>query len=156
MALLDEFARFRFTFADAPARACCRVLADTELFAALVAEPLTRTPPSCKASIWMRAFLRWHATARIEWLADFNGGPVAYLAMPGACWRRRWLMRAGLLVNPGHPSQMMLDAGHAALADRGFGRAAQHGQRRSAPPSAADARRRCLSCRNRWRSGWRI
>lgn len=111
MTALDELCPIPFHEAEAPARA--RVLsrlADTELFAALVAEPAGD-----------RAELRLHdlpegrfalACDSEERLAGFVGGPVAYLALPGRVLAQALAREGqGLLVNPGHASQLMLDAG---------------------------------------------
>ena len=111
MTPLYEYCPVPFHLADAPARA--RVLsrlADTELFAALVAEPLTDTAELQSFDLPEGRFaLACDSEVR---LADFIGGPVAYLAMPGRVLAATLADEGqGLLVNPGHPSQMMLDAG---------------------------------------------
>lgn len=112
MTALDDLAAATpFHEADAALRArMLSRLADTDLAAALLAEPEGER-------IELRIFPL--ETGRVALacdsenrLADFLGGPVAYAAMPGRVLAG--LLRAegvGLLVNPGHPSQMLLDAG---------------------------------------------
>ena len=109
MSALDDLAPVPFHDADAPQRArMLSRLADTELAVALEREPAhdqvelrmfdldgTRMALACDAE---------------DRLAGFFGQPVAYAAMPGRVLAS--LLRAdgaGLLVNPGHPSEMMLD-----------------------------------------------
>ncbi|MTH79333.1 SseB family protein [Paracoccus aestuariivivens] len=84
-------------------------LADTELFAALVEEPAHD-----------RAELKIHALPdgpvalacdAEDRLADFIGGPVAYVALPGRILASALAAEGqGLLVNPGQPSEMLLSA----------------------------------------------
>ena len=110
MTPLDDLCSVPFHLADAPARA--RVLswlADTELFAALVAEPAADT---AELRIFDLAEGRFAlACDNEERLAGFVGGPVAYLALPGRVLAAALADEGqGLLVNPGHPSQLMLDA----------------------------------------------
>lgn len=107
---LDQLAPVPFHDADPPQRArMLSRLADTELVVALTAEP-------AGDSIELRIFpletgpvaLACDAEDR---LADFFGAPVAYAAMPGRVLAGLLLAEgAGLLVNPGHPSEMLLDA----------------------------------------------
>lgn len=90
--------------------AVLRRLADTELHAALVAEPAGD-----------RADLRMFdlpggavalASDDEAALAGFLGGPVAHLSLPGRVLARELAQAGqGLLVNPGRPSEMLLDAG---------------------------------------------
>lgn len=110
MTALDDLASFPFHDADAPQRArMLSRLADTELSVALIREPLhdqvelklfdldgTHMALACDSE---------------DRLADFFGHAVAYAAMPGRVLAS--LLKAdgaGLLVNPGHASEMMLDA----------------------------------------------
>ena len=99
-----------FHDADPALRAAVlRRLADTELHAALVAEPADE-----------RAELRMFdlpggavalASDDEAALAGFLGGPVAHVSLPGRILARE-LAEAGrgLLVNPGRASEMLLDA----------------------------------------------
>lgn len=84
-------------------------LADSELFSALTEEPaddraelqIFRLPEGPVA-------LACDAEDR---LAGFVGGPVAYVALPGRVLAAALSAEGhGLLVNPGHPSQMLLGA----------------------------------------------
>ncbi len=110
MTALDDLAAVPFHDADAPQRArMLSRLADTELSVALTAEP-------AGDRIELRIFpleggpvaLACDAEDR---LADFFGAPVAYAAMPGRVLAGLLKSEgAGLLVNPGHPSEMLLDA----------------------------------------------
>ncbi|MDO5646947.1 SseB family protein [Paracoccus sp. (in: a-proteobacteria)] len=111
MSALDDLAVQPFHDADAPQRArMLSRLADTELFVALTAEPVDDR-------MTLRMFpLDTGAVALAcdgeDRLADFFGAAVAYVAMPGRAVAA--LLRdqgAGLLVNPGLPSEMLLDAG---------------------------------------------
>lgn len=110
MTALDELASVPFHDADAPLRArMLSRLADTELSVALTREP-------ADDNVELRMFPLENATVALacdteDRLAGFFGGPVAYAAMPGRVLAG--LLReagAGLLVNPGHPSEMLLDA----------------------------------------------
>ena len=116
-------ARVPFHDADAPLRALVlRQLADTELHAALVAEPA-----GDRAELRMfdlpggPVALAFDDAAA---LAEFLGGPVAHVSLPGRVLARELAGAGrGLLVNPGRPSEMLLDAGAlewlcAALAGR--------------------------------------
>ncbi|MFV0386857.1 hypothetical protein [Paracoccus sp. (in: a-proteobacteria)] len=107
---LDNLAATPFHAADAPQRArMLSRLADTELAVALIREPADdrvelRMFPFDQAQVAL-------ACDTEDRLAGFLGGPVAYAAMPGRVLAR--LLRdagAGLLVNPGHASEMLLDA----------------------------------------------
>lgn len=111
MTALDDLARL--SFHDAPPELRARMLsrlADTELFAALTREP-------DGDDIELRIFPLEGARVALacdaeDRLAGFMGGPVAYAALPGRVLAD--LLRrdgVGLLVNPGHPSEMLLDAG---------------------------------------------
>lgn len=100
-----------FHDADPALRAAVlRRLADTELHAALASDPAGD-----------RAELRMFdlpggavalASDDEAALAGFLGGPVAHVSLPGRILARE-LAEAGrgLLVNPGRPSEMLLDAG---------------------------------------------
>lgn len=110
MTALDDLAATPFHDADAPQRArMLSRLADTELSVALLAEPLDD-------QVELRIFPLDGARVALacdgeDRLAGFFGGPVAYAAMPGRVLAD--LLRrdgVGLLVNPGHPSEMLLDA----------------------------------------------
>ncbi len=107
---LDDLATVPFHDADAPQRArMLSRLADTELAVALVQEPRGDR-------IELRMFPLEGAQVALacdgeDRLAGFFGQPVAYAAMPGRVLAG--LLRAegaGLLVNPGQPSEMLLDA----------------------------------------------
>ena len=99
-----------FHDADAARRALVlRRLADTELHAALTADPAGD-----------RADLRMFdlpggtvalASDDAASLAGFLGGPVAHVSLPGRILARELAGAVrGLLVNPGRPSEMLLDA----------------------------------------------
>ena len=89
--------------------AVLRRLADTELHVALLADPVND-----------RADLRMFelpggevalASDDAAALAGFLGGPVAHLSLPGRVLARELAQAGrGLLVNPGRPSEMLLDA----------------------------------------------
>lgn len=107
---LDALAVAPFHDADAPQRArMLSRLADTELAVALAAEP-------AGDAVELRIFPLEGGPVALacdseERLVDFLGAAVAYVAMPGGVLAG--LLRregAGLLVNPGQPSQMLLDA----------------------------------------------
>lgn len=111
MTALDDLAPTPFHDADAPQRArMLSRLADTELSVALVEEP-------AGDRIELRMFPLEGGPVALacdseDRLADFLGAVVAYAALPGRVLAG--LLRAegaGLLVNPGHPSEMLLDAG---------------------------------------------
>ena len=110
MTPLDDLCSVPFHLADAPARA--RVLsrlADTELFVALTAEPAGDTAELRSFDLAEGQFAL--ACDSEERLAGFVGGPVAYLALPGRVLAAALADEGqGLLVNPGQPSQLMLDA----------------------------------------------
>ncbi|SIQ47406.1 hypothetical protein SAMN05421641_10878 [Paracoccus thiocyanatus] len=110
MTPLDEICQVPFHQADAPARArILSRLADTELFAALLAEP---AGDRAELRLFDLAEGRFAlACDREERLAGFVGGPVAYVALPGRVLARALAQEGrGLLVNPGDVSQLMLDA----------------------------------------------
>lgn len=111
MTPLDELCQVPFHEADAPARArILSRLADTELFAALLAEPADDRAELRLFDLPEGRFAL--ACDREERLAGFVGGPVAYLALPGRVLAAALAEEGrGLLVNPGHASQLMLDAG---------------------------------------------
>jgi hypothetical protein len=108
---LDLLCETPFHDADAPTRALALSrLADTELFAAL-----TQEPADDRAELQIYELPEGPVALACdleERLAGFVGGPVAYVALPG-----RLLVAAlaaegrGLLVNPGQPSQMLLEPG---------------------------------------------
>ncbi|MFC3168204.1 SseB family protein [Paracoccus fontiphilus] len=132
MTALDDLATTPFHDADAPQRArMLSRLADTELAVALVAE-------SAGDQVELRIFPLEGGPVALacdteDRLAGFFGGPVAYAAMPGRVLAG--LLKAegaGLLVNPGQPSEMLLDA---AMLDWLTGALA-------AAPQAAEARLR--------------
>ncbi|MFN3276735.1 MAG: SseB family protein [Paracoccus sp. (in: a-proteobacteria)] len=110
MTALDDLATTPFHQADAPLRArMLSRLADTELVVALTREPVADR-------IELRLFplegtqvaLACDAEDR---LAGFFGAPVAYAGLPGRVLAGLLKSEgAGLLVNPGHPSEMLLDA----------------------------------------------
>ncbi|RNF35544.1 SseB family protein [Paracoccus methylarcula] len=111
MTALDDLAAIAFHDADSAQRArMLSRLADTELSVALVAEPEGDR-------IELRIFPLDGGPVALacdgeDRLAGFFGAPVAYAAMPGRVLAG--LLRqegVGLLVNPGHPSEMLLDAG---------------------------------------------
>lgn len=109
MSALDDLAVRPFHEADEPQRArMLSRLADTQLSVALVAEP-------AGDQVELRMFPLDHGPVALacdseDRLAGFFGTVVAYVAMPGRVLAG--LLRengGGLLVNPGHPSEMMLD-----------------------------------------------
>ena len=110
MSALDDLAPVPFHDADDRQRArMLSRLADTELSVALLREP---AHDQVELQIFdldgVRMALACDAEDR---LADFFGHSVAYAALPGRVLAG--LLKAdgaGLLVNPGHPSEMMLDA----------------------------------------------
>lgn len=110
MSALDDLAPVPFHDADDRQRArMLSRLADTELSVALEREPLhDQVELRIFALEGARVALACDAEDR---LADFFGHSVAYAALPGRVLAA--LLKAdgaGLLVNPGHPSEMMLDA----------------------------------------------
>ena len=132
MTALDDLAPVPFHDADAPQRArMLSRLADTELAVALVAEPQGD-------QVELRIFPLETGPVALacdteDRLAGFFGGPVAYAAMPGRVLASLLKSEnAGLLVNPGLPSEMLLDA---AMLDWLTGAL-------SAAPQATDARLR--------------
>lgn len=110
MTALDDLATQPFHEADTPQRArMLSRLADTELSVALEGEPEGDR-------INLRMFPLDGAESALacdgeDRLAEFFGGPVAYAAMPGRVLAGLLGGEgAGLLINPGHPSEMFLDA----------------------------------------------
>ncbi|TRW96561.1 hypothetical protein FNJ84_10755 [Paracoccus sp. M683] len=110
MTALDDLATTPFHQAEPPARArILSRLADTRLSVALTAEPVGD-------DIELRMFPLEGGQVALacdtdERLADFLNAPTPYAAMPGRVLAG--LMAdagAGLLINPGHPSEMLLDA----------------------------------------------
>lgn len=108
---LDDLAVTPFHDADAPLRArMLSRLADTELAVALLREP-------ADDEVALRMFPLEGGEVALacdgeDRLADFFGAPTPYAAMPGRVLAG--LLKgagAGLLVNPGAPSEMLLDAG---------------------------------------------
>ncbi|MDP5306758.1 SseB family protein [Paracoccus spongiarum] len=109
MSALDDLATTPFHDADAPGRArMLSRLADTELSVALAAEPAGDAVQLMMFPLdGQEVALACDAEDR---LSGFFGRAVAYAAMPGRVLAG--LLRqtgAGLLVNPGHPSEMLLD-----------------------------------------------
>lgn len=111
MTALDDLATVPFHDADAPLRArMLSRLADTQLIVALVSEPEGD-------EVALRIFPLETGPVALacdgeDRLAGFFGGPVAYAAMPGRVLAGLLLPEGtGLLVNPGHPSEMLLDSG---------------------------------------------
>lgn len=111
MTALDDLAPVPFHDAEAPQRArMLSRLADTELSVALMREPV-------HDEIELQIFELEGARVALacdteDRLAGFFGKPTAYAAMPGRVLAR--LLTAddsGLLVNPGQPSEMLLDTG---------------------------------------------
>ncbi|MTE00045.1 hypothetical protein GIY56_07080 [Paracoccus sp. YIM 132242] len=132
MTALDDLAPRPFHDADAPQRArMLSRLADTELAVALVAEP-------AGDRVELRIFPLETGPVALacdteDRLAGFFGGPTAYAAMPGRVLAGLLKSEgAGLLVNPGKASEMLLDA---AMLDWLTGAL-------SAAPQATDARLR--------------
>ena len=110
MTALDELALTPFCDADSPMRArMLSRLADTRLSVALLAEPLGD-------DIDLRMFPLEDGQVALacdsdDRLADFFAVPTPYAAMPGRVLAGLLSKAgAGLLVNPGHPSEMLLDA----------------------------------------------
>ncbi|MBU3030358.1 SseB family protein [Paracoccus marinaquae] len=110
MTALDDLAATPFHAATAPQRSqMLSRLADTELSVALTAEPVGD-------QVELRIFPLETGPVALacdseDRLAGFFGAPVAYAAMPGRVLAE--MLRGaetGLLVNPGHPSEMLLDA----------------------------------------------
>ncbi|TYP67290.1 hypothetical protein A9A71_108129 [Stutzerimonas stutzeri] len=130
MSALDDLAPVPFHDADAPQRArMLSRLADTELTVALLREPVH---DQVELQIFdldgARVALACDAEDR---LADFFGHPVAYAALPGRVLAG--LLNAdgaGLLVNPGHPSEMLLDSGMLDWLTGALDAAPQEGQAR--------------------------
>lgn len=110
MTPLDELCQIPFHEAAAPARALILSrLADSALFAALMAEPVADAAELRMFDLPEGRFAL--ACDREERLAGFIGGPVAYVGLPGRVLAQALASEGqGLLVNPGHASQLMLDA----------------------------------------------
>ena len=132
MTALDDLCPVPFHDADAPARArILSRLADSEMTVALDGE-------AGDDSARFRLFdLPGGPVAlafdRDERLAAFFGQPAPYAAMPGRVLARLLAAEAsGLLVNPGHPSEMLLDAETLAWLGRAL----------SDAPEGAEARAR--------------
>ncbi|MDT1063353.1 SseB family protein [Paracoccus sp. CPCC 101403] len=141
MTPLDLLCPIPFHEADPARRArILSRLADTELFAALIEEPADDRAE-------LRIFPLEDGPAALacdaeDRLADFIGGPVAYVALPGRVLAAALVTEnRGLLVNPGQPSQMLLDAdalawlGRALLAEPSL--APDEAPRRIQPPRTA-------------------
>lgn len=108
---LDRLCAVPFHEADDAARAAVlRQLADTELFAALSADPQGDVADLMLFDLdGTGAALACDDAAE---LAAFVGGPVAHAAMPGRVLAGALASEGrALIVNPGRPSQMLLDAG---------------------------------------------
>ncbi|AUH34433.1 SseB family protein [Paracoccus tegillarcae] len=111
MTALDDLAETPFHEADAQTRSrMMSRLADTRLAVALTTQPM-----GDEIELQMFPFEGNQAALACdteERLADFLNGPTPYAAMPGRVLAGLLAdAGAGLLVNPGHPSQMLLDAG---------------------------------------------
>ncbi|WP_134681381.1 SseB family protein [Paracoccus ravus] len=111
MTPLDQLCATPFHEADAPRRArILSRLADTELFAALIEEPADdraelRIFPLAEGPVAL-------ACDSEDRLAGFIGEAVAYVALPGRVLAAALTKeKRGLLINPGAPSQMLLDPG---------------------------------------------
>lgn len=115
MTALDDLCATPFHEADDAARArILSRLADTELSVALVAEA---AQDAAELRVFDLPDLGPVAIAcdGEERLADFFGAPVAFAAMPGRVLAGMLAgAGTGLLVNPGYPSQMLIEG--AALA----------------------------------------
>lgn len=110
MTPLDELCRTPFHQADEPTRARILLrLADTELFVALEADPVDDRAELQSFQLPEGRFAL--ACDREERLAGFLGMAVAHVAMPGRILARTLAEDGqGLLVNPGQPSELMLDS----------------------------------------------
>ncbi|SMO50305.1 SseB family protein [Paracoccus laeviglucosivorans] len=110
MTQLDDLCRRPFHEAQPAQRArILSRLADTELFVALTAEPVG---DQAELQIYDlpdgAVALACDAEDR---LAGFLGGPVSYVALPGRVLAATLTPEGrGLLLNPGHPSEMLLEA----------------------------------------------
>ena len=107
---LDHLCAVPFHDAEPAARALIlRRLADTELHAALVAEPAGDRADLRIFDLPTGAVAL--ASDDAAELAAFLGGPVAHLTLPGRALAAALAGEGrGLLVNPGRPSEMLLDA----------------------------------------------
>ncbi len=110
MTPLDELCQIPFHRADAAARArILSQLADTELFAALSGDPAGDRAELQTYALPDGIFAL--ACDREDRLAEFVGGPVSHLALPGRVLAEALAQEGqGLLVNPGHASELMLDS----------------------------------------------
>lgn len=133
MTALDDLSQTPFHEADPLARArILSRLADTELMVALTAEP---AGDRADLRIFDLPGGRFALAADEESrLAGFLGGPVAYAALPGRVLAG--MLRAegvGLLVNPGAPSEMLLDAETLGWLENALAAAPQEDEARIAP-----------------------
>ncbi|WP_347266581.1 SseB family protein [Paracoccus sp. (in: a-proteobacteria)] len=110
MTPLDKLCQIPFHQADDSARTrILSRLADTELFVALVREPADDLIELQGFDLPEGRFAL--ACDREDRLAGFLGTAVAHVAMPGRVLARTLAQAGqGLLVNPGQPSELMLDA----------------------------------------------
>jgi len=108
---LDDLCAVPFHEApDAARAAVLRRLADSELYVALAAEPVDERLELLRLPLGegAEAALACDGEARLAAALD---RPVAYAALPGRELARRLAAAGvGLLVNPGAPSEMLLDA----------------------------------------------
>ncbi|WP_371823385.1 SseB family protein [Paracoccus sp. Z118] len=136
---LDRLCTVPFHEADESLRAqVLRRLADTELFAALSADPQDDLAKLMLFDLeGTQAALACDDAAE---LAAFVGGPVAHAAMPGRVLAAT-LAEEGraLLVNPGRPSQMLLDAGALAWLGQALAQKPAEGQGTPARLTLPDA-----------------
>ncbi len=109
MTALDDLAAIPFHDADAPARArMLSRLADTQLIVALAADPIGD-------DVELKLFPLEGGQVALacdteDRLADFFGTAMPYAGMPGRVLAGLLSQAgAGLLVNPGQPSEMLLD-----------------------------------------------
>jgi hypothetical protein len=139
MTPLDALCQAPFHEADAPARArILSRLADTELFAALLSEPDADRVELRMFDLPEGRFAL--ACDSEERLAGFVGGPVTHIALPGRVLAQALAVEGqGLLVNPGHCSQLMLDSAMLAWLVEALqarpSMAPEEAARRLSPPS---------------------
>lgn len=134
---LDRLCAVPFHDADPAARALIlRRLADTELHAALIAEPAGDRADLRIFDLPTGAVAL--ASDDAAELAAFLGGPVAHLTLPGRALAAALTGEGrGLLVNPGRPSEMLLDAAALGWLSQALAvapEAAQAAPRRLTPP----------------------
>ena len=135
---LDRLCAVPFHEADDAARAAVlRQLADTALFVALSADPQGDVADLMLFDLdGTGAALACDDAAE---LAAFVGGPVAHAAMPGRVLAGALAAEGrAVLVNPGRPSQMLLDAGSLAWLERALAQRPDEAQARPAALRAPD------------------